>query len=78
MPETSMTGLLYSLPITNPYDIPECVPVPLTGVRINVRVVNFIAQVSTYNLARYIGIYMCIMHIIPITKVASKRAGFLR
>ena len=49
MHEMSISGLLHSLPTTNPYQPPDYVPVPLTGVRVNVSVVNFIAQVILFN-----------------------------
>ena len=50
-----MAGLLYSLPSTDPYNPPEYVPVPLTGVRIHVRVVNFIAQVGTFGYSSFLA-----------------------
>ena len=46
MSEMNLSGLLYSLPSTDPYCSPEYVPVPLTSVNIRAKVVNFITEVS--------------------------------
>ena len=46
MSEINLTGLLYSLPISDPYDNPEYIPVPLTGVKIQAKVINFITEVT--------------------------------
>jgi len=46
MSDMNLSGLLYSLPSTDPYSSPEYVPVPLTSVNIRAKVVNFITEVE--------------------------------
>ena len=46
MSDLKMAGLLYSLPDIDGHTALDYVPVPLTGVSLDVKLVNFITQVS--------------------------------
>ena len=50
MPDIQRAGLLALLPRPNVYGEQEYVPVPLTGVKLRVQVVNFVAQVSYFTI----------------------------
>jgi hypothetical protein len=63
MSEINLTGLLYSLPNSEAYE-PQYVPVPLTSVKIQAKVVNFITEVSKHYIFHGHDYMKCCLYVL--------------